>query len=117
VLAPPLAPSALTTLWRNEPRFQEAYFDQFRGKGSFYASGDAGIIDEQGYVHILSRPSPPRSTATDCAGTDDVLNCAGHRLSTSLIEQVVSSHPLISECCVVGRPDELKGCARAVRRL
>ena len=96
VLAPPLAPSALTTLWRNEPRFQEAYFDQFRGKGDFYASGDAGIIDEQGYVHILSR-------------TDDVLNCAGHRLSTSLIEQVVSSHPLIAECCVVGRPDELKG--------
>lgn len=116
VLAPPLAPSALTTLWRNEPRHQEAYYDQvrcgtalralteqFRGKGDYFATGDAGIIDEQGYVHILSR-------------TDDVINCAGHRLSTSLIEQVVSSHPLIAECCVVGRPDELKVRQSGFRR-
>jgi len=96
VLGLPLPPTALGTVWGNEKRFQEAYFDRFRGKGDFYDSGDAGVIDEQGYVSVLSR-------------SDDVINVAGHRLGTSLIEQVVASHPFVSECCVVGLPDEMKG--------
>ncbi|ORY72401.1 putative amp-binding enzyme [Leucosporidium creatinivorum] len=96
VLATPLPPTALMTVWNNEERFQEAYFDRFRGKGDFFDTGDAGVIDEQGYVSVLSR-------------ADDLINCAGHRLGTSLLEQVVSAHPLVAECCVVGLPDELKG--------
>ncbi|KAK4702650.1 propionyl-CoA synthetase, partial [Phenoliferia sp. Uapishka_3] len=96
VLGTPLPPSALGTVWRNEARYQEAYFDRFRGKGEWYDTGDAGVMDEQGFVSVLSR-------------ADDLINCAGHRLGTSLLEQVVASHPYVSECCVVGLPDELKG--------
>lgn len=96
VLRQPLPPSALGTIWNNEGRFQEAYFDRFRGKGDYFDTGDAGVIDEQGYVSVLSR-------------ADDLINVAGHRLGTSLLEQVVTSHPLVAECCVVGLPDELKG--------
>lgn len=75
---------------------RRAYFDRFRGKGDWYDSGDAGVIDDQGFVSVLSR-------------ADDLINVAGHRLGTSLLEQVVSSHPFVAECCVVGLPDELKG--------
>ncbi|KAL8276541.1 hypothetical protein RQP46_011031 [Phenoliferia psychrophenolica] len=96
VLGTPLPPSALGTVWKNEARYQEAYFDRFRGKGDWYDSGDAGVRDEQGFVSVLSR-------------ADDLINCAGHRLGTSLLEQVVASHPFVSECCVVGLPDALKG--------
>ncbi|KAM0752423.1 acetyl-CoA synthetase-like protein [Meredithblackwellia eburnea MCA 4105] len=96
VLGLPLPPSGLGTVWQNENRFQEAYFDRFRGKGDFYDSGDAGVMDEDGFVSVLSR-------------ADDIINCAGHRLGTSLLEQVVASNPYVSECCVVGLPDEMKG--------
>jgi len=95
VLVQPLAPSALATLWQNEEKFHEAYFERFQKHG-WFDTGDAGMIDQDGYVHVLSR-------------ADDVMNVAGHRLSTSLLEQVISSHDLIAECCVVGKPDELKG--------
>ncbi|TDL18045.1 acetyl-CoA synthetase-like protein [Rickenella mellea] len=95
VLAKPLAPSALATLWQNEQKFHDAYFERFKKYG-WFDTGDAGMIDQDGYVHVLSR-------------ADDVMNVAGHRLSTSLLEQVISSHNLIAECCVVGKPDELKG--------
>ncbi|KDE03155.1 hypothetical protein MVLG_06350 [Microbotryum lychnidis-dioicae p1A1 Lamole] len=96
VLGQPLPPSALGTVWKNEARFQEAYFDRFRGKGDYFDTGDAGVIDAQGFVSVLSR-------------ADDLINVAGHRLGTSLLEQVVSSHDSIAECCVVGLPDSVKG--------
>jgi len=73
VLAQPLAPSALATLWQNEEKFHEAYFERFQKHG-WFDTGDAGMIDQDGYVHVLSR-------------ADDVMNVAGHRLSTSLLEQ------------------------------
>ncbi|KAK4053531.1 hypothetical protein OIV83_001699 [Microbotryomycetes sp. JL201] len=96
VLARPLPPSALMTVWNNDARFQSAYFERFQGKGDHFDTGDAGVMDEQGYVSVLSR-------------ADDIINVAGHRLGTSLLEQVVSAHPAVAECCVVGLPDELKG--------
>ncbi|KAM0788588.1 hypothetical protein ACM66B_001710 [Microbotryomycetes sp. NB124-2] len=96
VLARPLPPSALMTIWNNESRFHSAYFERFDGKGDYFDTGDAGVMDEQGYVSVLSR-------------ADDIINVAGHRLGTSLLEQVVSAHPAVAECCVVGLPDELKG--------
>lgn len=95
VLAQPLPPSALVTVWKNEARFQEAYFERFAGKGDYFDTGDAGVIAD-GYVSVLSR-------------ADDMINVAGHRLGTSLIEQVISSHEFVAECCVVGLPDEIKG--------
>jgi len=97
VLSPPLAPSALITLWRNDQKFHDAYWARFAAFGKqWFDTGDAGMIDQDGYVHVLSR-------------ADDVMNVAGHRLSTSLLEQVIASHEFVAECCVVGKPDELKG--------
>ncbi|EGN75002.1 acyl-CoA synthetase/AMP-acid ligase [Idiomarina sp. A28L] len=89
----PLPPGCLTTIWDDSERFQTSYLQQFPG---YYASGDGGYIDSDGYVFIMGR-------------TDDVINVAGHRLSTGEMEEVVASHPAVAECCVVGASDSLKG--------
>ncbi len=89
----PLPPGNLLTLWNNPKRFHEAYFATFDG---FYNSGDAGYIDEDGYVFITGR-------------IDDIINVAGHRLSTGEMEEVVASHRSVAECAVFGVADELKG--------
>ncbi|USW56392.1 Putative AMP-dependent synthetase/ligase, AMP-binding, AMP-binding enzyme domain, ANL [Septoria linicola] len=94
VLALPLAPTGLTTLWQDEDRFYKGYLKRFSGK--WIDTGDAGMIDSQGYVHVMSR-------------ADDVINVAAHRLSTGAIEQAISSHPDITEAAVVGMPDSMKG--------
>ncbi|TJZ93908.1 propionyl-CoA synthetase [Paracoccus gahaiensis] len=91
----PLPPGTLPTLWKAEDRFRRAYLDHFPG---FYETGDAGIIDEDGYVWIMSR-------------TDDVINVAGHRLSTGGMEEVLAAHPAVAECAVIGVADALKGQA------
>lgn len=89
----PLPPSGFPTLWNAEERFKEAYLNEFPG---YYATSDAGVIDEDGYVFIMAR-------------TDDIINVAGHRLSTGAMEEVISSHPDIAECAVVGVADAMKG--------
>ena len=89
----PLPPSGFPTLWNAETRFRESYLEEFPG---FYATSDAGIIDEDGYVFIMAR-------------TDDIINVAGHRLSTGAMEEVIGAHPDIAECAVVGVADALKG--------
>lgn len=89
----PLPPSGFPGLWNAEERFQSSYMEEFPG---FYATSDAGIIDEDGYVFIMAR-------------TDDIINVAGHRLSTGAMEEVIASHPDIAECAVVGAADALKG--------
>ncbi|PZX47242.1 propionyl-CoA synthetase [Roseinatronobacter thiooxidans] len=89
----PLPPGTLPTLWNAEARFRKSYLDQFPG---YYATGDAGYMDEEGYVYIMAR-------------TDDVINVAGHRLSTGAMEEVLASHPDVAECAVIGVSDELKG--------
>ncbi|KAI8379017.1 AMP-dependent synthetase and ligase [Blakeslea trispora] len=93
VLKLPLPPGAFPNLWNNESGYKASYFDKYPG---YYDTGDAGLIDAEGYVHIMSR-------------TDDIINVAGHRLSTGSIEQILISHPLVVECCVVPLPDKLKG--------
>ncbi|KAI9805242.1 MAG: hypothetical protein M1833_005695 [Piccolia ochrophora] len=94
VLATPLAPTGFTTLWHDEDRFYSSYLERFAGK--WLDTGDAGFRDEEGYISIMSR-------------SDDIINVAAHRFSTGSIEQAISSHPSIAECCVVGVPDSLKG--------
>ncbi|KAK3174949.1 hypothetical protein OEA41_002195 [Lepraria neglecta] len=94
VLAIPLGPTGFTTLFNDEERFYKGYLKRFDGK--WIDTGDAGMIDNDGYVHVMSR-------------SDDIINVAAHRFSTGSIEQAVSSHPNIAECCVVGIPDALKG--------
>jgi len=89
----PLPPGCLTTIWGDDERFRKSYLDPIPG---FYSSGDGGYIDDDGYVFIMGR-------------TDDVINVAGHRLSTGEMEEVVASHPAVAECCVVGVHDDLKG--------
>ncbi|WP_136443898.1 propionyl-CoA synthetase [Pacificoceanicola onchidii] len=89
----PLPPSSFPTLWNAEERFRKSYLDEFP---EFYATSDAGLIDEDGYVFIMAR-------------TDDIINVAGHRLSTGAMEEVLSAHPDIAECAVVGVADALKG--------
>ena len=89
----PLPPGSLTGLWQAPERFRAAYLDAFPG---YYETGDAGFIDEDGYIHVMSR-------------TDDVINVAGHRLSTGSIEEVLAAHRDVAECAVVGAADELKG--------
>ncbi len=89
----PLPPGALSSLWGAEERFVKSYLATFPG---YYETGDAGLRDEDGYVHIMAR-------------TDDVINVAGHRLSTGAMEEVLASHPDVAECAVVGVADELKG--------
>ena len=89
----PLPPGCLPTLWNAEERFREAYLTEFPG---YYKTGDAGFIDEDGYVFVMTR-------------TDDVINVAGHRLSTGAMEEVLASHPDVAECAVIGVADALKG--------
>ncbi|HDY7430717.1 TPA: propionyl-CoA synthetase [Vibrio vulnificus] len=89
----PLPPSCLPTVWRNHDRFESGYLSQFPG---YYVSGDGGYLDEEGYLFIMGR-------------IDDVINVAGHRLSTGEMEEIVGAHPAVAECAVVGVQDELKG--------
>ena len=89
----PLPPSCLSTVWRNDERFIAGYLSKFKG---YYFSGDGGYKDQDGYVFITGR-------------IDDVINVAGHRLSTAEIEEVVASHPQVAECAVIGKNDELRG--------
>ena len=89
----PLPPGTFTTLWNAPERFKEAYFSTFPG---YYETGDAGYIDEDGYAFVMAR-------------TDDVINVAGHRLSTGAMEEVLSCHPDVAECAVMGAADALKG--------
>ena len=89
----PLPPGTLPTLWNAEERFKKSYLNTFPG---FYETGDAGMIDEDGYVYIMAR-------------TDDVINVAGHRLSTGAMEEVLAGHKDVAECAVIGVADELKG--------
>ncbi|KAK3370289.1 hypothetical protein B0H63DRAFT_313465 [Podospora didyma] len=94
VLALPLAPTAFRTLWEDEERFYKGYMKRFGGR--WVDTGDAGYVDENGYIHIMAR-------------SDDIINVAAHRLSTGTLEQAITSHPLVTEACVVGIPDALKG--------
>lgn len=89
----PLPPGTLPTLWQAEARFRKSYLEAFPG---YYETGDAGYMDEDGYVYIMAR-------------TDDVINVAGHRLSTGAMEEVLLSHPDVAECAVIGAADALKG--------
>ncbi len=89
----PLPPGTLPTLWNAEARYRKSYLDTFSG---YYETGDAGMKDEDGYVYIMAR-------------TDDVINVAGHRLSTGAMEEVLSAHPDVAECAVIGIGDTLKG--------
>ena len=89
----PLPPGSFPGLWNNEPRFKSAYLSRFPG---YYETGDAGFIDEDGYLYVMSR-------------TDDIINVAGHRLSTGAMEEVLSDHPDVAECAVIGAHDDLKG--------
>ena len=89
----PMPPGCFPTLWNAEERFREAYFDEFPG---YYKTADAGYIDEDGYLFIMAR-------------TDDIINVAGHRLSTGGMEEVVASHNDVAECAVIGIADDMKG--------
>ena len=89
----PLPPGTLPTLWNADDRFKKSYLSHFPG---YYETGDAGYIDEDGYVYIMAR-------------TDDVINVAGHRLSTGAMEEVLAAHKDVAECAVIGVADELKG--------
>jgi propionyl-CoA synthetase len=89
----PLPPGTLPTLWQNDERFLESYMEEFPG---YYKTADAGFIDEDGYVFVMAR-------------TDDIINVAGHRLSTGGMEEVLADHPDVAECAVLGVDDQLKG--------
>jgi len=89
----PLPPGTLPTLWNAEERFKNSYLSTFPG---FYETGDAGLIDDDGYLYIMAR-------------TDDVINVAGHRLSTGAMEEALSNHSDVAECAVIGVSDQLKG--------
>lgn len=93
VIGLPLPPGTLTTLWRDDARFERSYLSAYPGH---YLSGDSGYFDEDGYLFVLGR-------------SDDVINMAGHRLSAGGIEAAIAGHPLVAETAVVGVPDELKG--------
>mmetsp|Transcript_29404 Transcript_29404/g.39971 ORF Transcript_29404/g.39971 Transcript_29404/m.39971 type:complete len:190 (-) Transcript_29404:174-743(-) len=88
----------MTTLFGENDSYVEKYLEEFTDPqgGTWFTTGDAGFIDEDGYVHVMGR-------------TDDVLNVAGHRLSTGSLEEAVSAHPSVAECAVIGAPDALKG--------
>jgi propionyl-CoA synthetase len=89
----PLPPGTLPTLWQAEDRFIKSYLTTFPG---YYETGDAGLMDEDGYLYVMAR-------------TDDVINVAGHRLSTGAMEEILANHPDVAECAVIGVTDELKG--------
>ncbi|MEU8411330.1 propionyl-CoA synthetase [Amycolatopsis japonica] len=89
----PLPPGSLPTLWQDDERYHEAYLSRYEGH---YLTGDSGYVDEDGYLFVMGR-------------TDDVINVAGHRLSTGSMEAVLASHPAVAECAVIGVRDQLKG--------
>ena len=89
----PLPPACLPTLWQADERMRESYLDEFPG---YYKTADAGFMDDDGYIYVMGR-------------TDDIINVAGHRLSTGGMEEVLASHPDVAECAVLGIKDELKG--------
>ena len=89
----PLPPGSLPTLWNNDAGYETSYLSRYRG---YYLTADAGYRDEDGYIYIMSR-------------VDDIINVAGHRLSTGAMEEVLASHPAVAECAVVGVADEIKG--------
>ena len=89
----PLPPGTLPTLWRDDERYVSSYLSAYEG---YYLTGDGGFIDEDGYIFVMGR-------------TDDVLNVAGHRLSTGSLEEALSGHPSVAECAVIGVADQLKG--------
>jgi propionyl-CoA synthetase len=89
----PLPPGSSPTLWHAEDRFRSAYLEDYPG---YYKTGDAGYIDEDGYIFVMAR-------------TDDIINVAGHRLSTGAMEEVLAEHPDVAECAVIGVADPLKG--------
>ena len=89
----PLPPGTLPTLWQNDQRYKDSYLKEFPG---YYETSDAGFIDEDGYVYVMAR-------------TDDIINVAGHRLSTGAMEEVIAGHPDVAECAVMGVADDLKG--------
>jgi len=89
----PLPPGTLPTLWNAEDRFRNSYLAEFPG---YYMTADAGFIDDDGYIYVMAR-------------TDDIINVAGHRLSTGAMEEVLAGHPDVAECAVIGVHDDLKG--------
>jgi propionyl-CoA synthetase len=89
----PLPPGSLPTLWQNDKRYVESYLEEFPG---YYKTADAGFIDEDNFVFVMSR-------------TDDIINVAGHRLSTGAMEEILADHPEVAECAVLGVDDKLKG--------
>ncbi len=89
----PLPPGTLPTLWNNDDGYVKSYLEEFPG---YYKTADAGFIDEDGYIYVMSR-------------TDDIINVAGHRLSTGAMEEILSDHPQVAECAVLGVEDSLKG--------
>jgi len=89
----PLPPGTLPTLWEDDERYVSSYLSTFDG---YYVSGDGGFVDQDGYLYVMGR-------------TDDVINVAGHRLSTGSMEAVISAHPAVAECAVIGVADEMKG--------
>lgn len=93
VIKLPLPPGTLTTLWQNNKRYQDSYLSMYPG---YYLTGDAGYMDEDGYLYIMSR-------------IDDIINVAGHRLSTGRFEEVLCQHPDVAEAAVIGVDDKLKG--------
>ena len=93
VIALPLPPGTLTTLWNGDERYIHTYLSAFDG---FYLTGDSGYFDRDGYLYVMGR-------------TDDIINVAGHRLSTGSMEQVLAQHPAVAECAVIGVHDEVKG--------
>ena len=93
VIRLPLPPGCLTTLWNNDQDYIRTYLSEYPG---YYLTGDAGFIDDDGYLWIMGR-------------TDDIINTAGHRLSTGAMEEVLASHPDVAECAVTGVADAVKG--------
>ena len=93
VIKLPMPPACLPTLWEQEDRFKQAYLSEFP---SYYKTSDAGYKDEDGYVFVMGR-------------TDDIINVAGHRLSTGGMEEILASHPDVAECAVLGINDAIKG--------
>jgi propionyl-CoA synthetase len=89
----PLPPGSLPTLWHNDEGFKKSYLVQHPG---YYLTGDAGYRDDDGYLYVMSR-------------IDDIINVAGHRLSTGSIEETLAGHPDVAECAVIGAADEMKG--------
>jgi propionyl-CoA synthetase len=89
----PMPPGTLQTLWNDDDRYVSSYLSAFEG---YYLTGDGGYLDEDGYLYVMGR-------------TDDVLNVAGHRLSTGSMEAALAGHPDVAECAVIGVADELKG--------